>query len=242
MRLIPVLDLMHGQVVRGIAGRRQQYRPLRSPLVDSADPQAVARAIRDHFGLGELYIADLDAIAGCPPTIDIVDRLQADGFTLQIDAGLRTTADATALLAAEVSGIVAGLETLAGPHVLPDLIALVGHARLVFSLDLKNGQPFTAAAAWRNSSPLTIAADVLAMGVRRLLVLDLARVGGGAGTGTEELCASIHQTYPTAEVLAGGGVRGRDDLECLRLAGVDGVLVASALHEGRLEEFSVVNR
>jgi phosphoribosylformimino-5-aminoimidazole carboxamide ribotide isomerase len=234
MRIIPVLDLMHGQVVRGVGGQRHQYRPQRSPLVDSADPLATARAFRDHFSLSELYIADLDAIAGYPPAINTFQLLQGDGFKLLIDAGVRTASDATALLAVEVSSIVAGLETIVGPHAIPDLISQVGPTRLVFSLDLKNGQPLTAAAAWRNSSPATIAAEVVAMGVRRLLVLDLARVGVGGGTGTEVLCEWINEKCPTVEVLAGGGVRGRDDLERLRLAGVDGVLVASALHQGRL--------
>src|SRR5205809_499111 len=91
MRIFPVLDLMHGQVVRGIAGRRSEYRPLQSSLTDSAHPQAVARAIRVHFRLSDLYLADLDAIAGQPPAIDIFTALQAEGFTLLIDAGLRTT-------------------------------------------------------------------------------------------------------------------------------------------------------
>jgi phosphoribosylformimino-5-aminoimidazole carboxamide ribotide isomerase len=239
MRIIPVLDLKHGQVVRGVAGRREEYRPLCSPLADSAEPLAIARAFRDHFGLGELYIADLDAIAGCPPAIDLFQALQRDEFKLLVDAGLRNAADAKALLAIEASGIVAGLETLVGPHVLPDLIDQVGPSRLVFSLDLRHGQPVTTAGTWRKSSPRTITAEVMAQGVRRLLVLDLARVGVRSGTGTEELCAWIREIYPIVELLAGGGVRGREDLERLRLAGVDGVVVASALHEGRLEELSV---
>jgi len=44
MRIIPVIDLMHGQVVRGIAGQRHTYQPIQSRLVASADPMAVARA------------------------------------------------------------------------------------------------------------------------------------------------------------------------------------------------------
>ena len=109
---------MHGQVVRGIAGRRHTYQPIRSPLVASADPMVIGRAFRSHFNFHQFYLADLDAIAGKPPAIATYSALQAEGFQLLADAGLRTAADAAALFAAGVAGIVAGLETLRGPDVL----------------------------------------------------------------------------------------------------------------------------
>src|SRR5579862_1653459 len=130
MRIIPVLDLMQGQVVRGIAGRREEYKPLVSPLAASADPLVVARAFRDHFDLSELYVADLDAIAGALPAISTFTILQADGFTLMVDAGLRQAEDATELLASGVAGIVAGLESLSGPEALADLLKSAGPPRL----------------------------------------------------------------------------------------------------------------
>src|SRR5260370_41727564 len=64
MQVLPVLDLLNGVVMRGGAGRRSEYRPVVSHLVASAEPLAVAEAFRTHFGLNELYLADLDAIAG----------------------------------------------------------------------------------------------------------------------------------------------------------------------------------
>ena len=74
----------------------------------------------------------------------------------------------------------------------------------------------------------------IAVGVTRLIVLDLARVGGGAGTGTDDLCREIASTYPHVDVIAGGGIAGPADLRRLAAAGVRGALVASALHDGRL--------
>ena len=60
------------------------------------------------------------------------------------------------------------------------------------------------------------------------------RVGGGAGTGTDALCARLATAYPTVEISAGGGVRGAADLRRLRECGVLVALVASALHDGAL--------
>ena len=74
----------------------------------------------------------------------------------------------------------------------------------------------------------------MALGVRRMIVLDLARVGIGEGTGTEKLCARLTAAHPSLEVIAGGGVRGPEDLRRLTGCGVRTALVASALHDGRL--------
>ncbi|HEX3316346.1 MAG TPA: HisA/HisF-related TIM barrel protein, partial [Gemmataceae bacterium] len=60
------------------------------------------------------------------------------------------------------------------------------------------------------------------------------RVGVGLGPGTDELIANLHGDFPRLELTAGGGVRDRDDLDRLARLGADSVLVASALHEGRL--------
>jgi phosphoribosylformimino-5-aminoimidazole carboxamide ribotide isomerase len=238
MYVLPVLDLMNGQVVRGVAGRRAEYGAVRSRLTTSADPLDVAAAFRDHFGLTSLYLADLDAIAGAPPAIGIYIALKSQGFRLVVDAGLRTVRAAGPLLAAGVSTVVAGLETLAGPEVLGELLQEVGAARLCFSLDLKAGRPL-AASAWNANVAWDIAEEVVGMGVRRLIILDLARVGVATGTGTESLCARVAAAFPDVAVLAGGGVRDRDDLERLRQLGVAGALVASALHDGRLNREDV---
>ena len=77
MRVIPVLDIKDGLVVRGIGGRRDEYRPIASKLTASCQPVDVARAFRDLLGLEEIYLADLDAIAGARPAWDIYREIQA---------------------------------------------------------------------------------------------------------------------------------------------------------------------
>jgi len=234
MRILPVLDLQNGLVVRGVGGRRQEYRPVVSRLTSSSRPLDVALAFRAHFGFDELYLADLDAIAGHPPAWDTYASLREAGFRLNVDAGVRTTADAKPLAGAGVEGIVAGLETLTGPEVVRDLCRELGSKRILFSLDLKEGRPLGNLATWYTTEAWPIVERAVHLGVRRVIVLDLARVGGHGGTGTEEFCARLVGEFPGVEMLAGGGVRDEDDLVRLRQAGVKVVLVASALHDGRL--------
>jgi phosphoribosylformimino-5-aminoimidazole carboxamide ribotide isomerase len=214
-----------------VAGRRHEYRSIVSRLTDSAQPLSVARAFREHFGLGELYLADLDAILGGPPALPIYEMLRRDGFRLWVDAGIRTAADGQALADAGVETIVAGLETLAGPEVLVHLCRRWDSQRIVFSLDLKEGKPSGKTHAWP-SDPWEVAAKAITCGVQRLLVLDLARVGVGQGTGTEDLCARLARAHPGLELTAGGGIRSMADIQRLAAHGVQAVLIASALHDG----------
>ena len=233
MPVLPVIDLLGGQAVRGVAGRREEYRPVVSRLTDSAEPLAVAGALREHFGFDELYVADLDAIAGQPPALATYRAWHDAGFRLWVDAGLRRADDAQPLVAAGVSSVIAGLESIAGPSVLAELHESLGE-RLIFSLDLKGGRPLGRVEAWPSFEPWDIASDAVGLGVRRLLVLDLARVGMGEGAGTDALCTRLRAAHPTLQLIAGGGVRGADDVRRLYNCGVDYVLVASALHDGRL--------
>src|SRR5262249_2853306 len=132
--------------------------------------------------------------------------------------------------------IVAGLETLSSDAMLEELISLVGPDRLVFSLDLLEGRPLlnTKIAAWQSLDPLAIAQRAIEVGVTRMIVLDLAQVGTGGGTSTNDLCRQLKRLRPNLEITSGGGVRGPADLELLAEAGCDFALVASALHDGRI--------
>ena len=243
--ILPVLDLMQGQIVRGIAGQRHAYRPIKSTLVQSADPLAVAQAFRTHFGFTEFYLADLDAIQHGQPALGVYQALQTAGFRLWIDAGLRTSQDATliSLLEADAASIIVGSESVAGPDELQRIVERAGVERVVFSLDLKAGQPLGRADLWPLVDAWSIAEHAIsALGIRRLIVLDLACVGVGAGIGTETLCLRLKQTFPDVQLTAGGGVRNSDDVSRLVVLGIDRVLVASALHDGRLTPSDLASR
>jgi phosphoribosylformimino-5-aminoimidazole carboxamide ribotide isomerase len=233
MRIIPVLDVMNGTVVRGVGGRRHEYRPIVSTFTSSCKPVAVARDFREHLGLAELYLADLDAIGGKPPAVALYQALRREGFALWADAGVRDVAMARSLAGAGVEFVVIGLETLRGPDDLAVACLELGE-RVVFSLDLRGGEPLGDTSAWPEQDAPGIAARAVGLGVRRLLVLDLARVGEGAGPGTEELCTTLSARYPALELAAGGGIRGLADLLRLQACGVGTALVASALHDRTL--------
>jgi phosphoribosylformimino-5-aminoimidazole carboxamide ribotide isomerase len=230
MQILPVLDLQGGCVVRGIGGRRSEYRPL-TPI---CHPLSVAESFRENFGVTELYLADLDAIAGAAPALAIYSDLQRSGFQLWVDAGIREPEQGERLLAAGIETVIVGLETVSGPAVVEGLCQDSAE-RIVFSLDLREGVPVGDLRVWKRSDALSIAQQALELGVRRLLLLDLARVGMNSGTGTEALAKALIVAHPHVAVSVGGGIRDEADLRRLKTIGVRSVLVASALHDGQIQ-------
>jgi phosphoribosylformimino-5-aminoimidazole carboxamide ribotide isomerase len=237
IRVIPVLDLKAGRAVRAIGGDRDHYRPLETRLHPDSDPIGVARGFHDALGLRELYLADLDAIAGKAPDHVLYQAIRSLGLALWVDAGIRERSSLPPLLDSGVATIVVGLETVRGPVALGEILAEVAPDRLVFSLDLRAGLPLIGSdgEAWGTTDPFTLAGWVVSLGVRRLLLLDLARVGTGQGTGTLPLVARLLESDPDLEIAVGGGIADREEVRVLAQAGVHSVLIGSSLHDGRID-------
>jgi phosphoribosylformimino-5-aminoimidazole carboxamide ribotide isomerase len=228
------MDIKNGVVVRGIGGRREEYRPIVSQLTSSCRPVDIARTFRDHLGITEIYLADLDAISGAEPAWKIYEEILSNQCTLWVDAGVRDVSRATALVENGINSVIVGLETLAGPKIGEAIFQKLDPGQIIFSLDLKEGRPIGDLKGWNKPDAFSIAVQAIGFGVRRIIILDLARVGQGAGLGTEGLCRRLAKELPEVEITAGGGIRDAEDLRRLANCGVQSVLVASALHDGRL--------
>ncbi|MEJ8823367.1 HisA/HisF-related TIM barrel protein [Variovorax humicola] len=229
MNLIPVIDLMQGQVVRAVRGDRQAYRPIVSRLCGSSDPVTVARILCDHCATHQLYVADLDALMGRPVQSAVLRTLtQAlPRLELWLDAGFATAQAADALRlelgsAGRQMVAVFGSESLASR---PELAQCFSGARAdddgVLSLDRRDGQHLDIAGCW----------DAPELWPRRVIVMTLERVGAGAGPDLETL-AEVRRKSPSTFVVGAGGIRNPEDLAQARDAGAGAWLVASALHDG----------
>jgi phosphoribosylformimino-5-aminoimidazole carboxamide ribotide isomerase len=239
MRVIPVIDLMNGQVVRGVAGRRSEYRPIESRIAADAQAATVARAFVEWFGFDAVYVADLDSIVDGQPDVQAWEVIRGAGLKLWLDAGMGSKQLSSALRRRGSSlpmdeTVILGSESLRDTSIVIDSLPFVGPSRIVFSLDLHDGKPLTSVETWKSAHPLHIVRWVIGAGIQKLLILDLADVGVGGGTTTLDLCREIRREFPSIELVAGGGVRGIEDLKALASAGCDAALVASALHDGRL--------
>jgi phosphoribosylformimino-5-aminoimidazole carboxamide ribotide isomerase len=231
MWIVPVLDLKGGIVVHARRGQRANYDPLRSPLVDGCEPVEVARTLCAVCRTRNLYVADLDALAGKPvdePTLAALGAV-AEPW---VDAGATTPERAGALARAGAARNVVGTESL-GPDALTGRFLAAPAPPRVLSVDLREGRVVSPDPQLAGRDPAAAVPLATALGVRELLVIDLARVGSGSGPPLRAV-KQLADALPGVAIYAGGGVRDDDDLRALESAGAAGALVATALHEGRL--------
>lgn len=229
-QLIPVIDLLGGQVVRGKGGQRATYRPIVSALCRSSDPVVVGRILRAHCATDRLYLADLDALMGGRVQTAVLRQLLLalpEVRELWLDAGFADAAAAAAVagalgtaLARRVLPVFAS-ESLRSRAALAD--CFVRHPEAVLSLDRRGSERLDPAGCW----------DAPALWPQRLIVMTLERVGTGLGPDLQTL-AEVQLRAPSAWLVGAGGLRSAADLAAATAAGAAGWLVASALHDLQL--------
>ncbi|MFD1701416.1 HisA/HisF-related TIM barrel protein [Methylopila henanensis] len=224
MDVIPVIDLMGGKVVHARRGERDAYQPIESRLVRGSAPLAIVAALLALAPFRRLYVADLDAIRGRGSHDVEIAAIAATFRDLEIWVD-RGETDVMALRRRAAAG--PGLSIL-GTESFADVFALkraLGAGEAVLSLDHD---------ARGRLGPVE-AHDDVRLWPRRVIVMTLARVGAGLGPDLERVGAAAARAGARRRVFAAGGVRGIDDLRALRADGTAGALVASALHDGRLD-------
>jgi phosphoribosylformimino-5-aminoimidazole carboxamide ribotide isomerase len=235
MRVVPVLDLKGGVAVHAVRGERDAYAPVRSTLVASADPVALARAFRTRLRAEACYVADLDAIAGLGDHAPTIRAIAGLGLAVWLDAGVATAADAERAAGQGASRVIVGTETLRDVTELPAIAAAGRRGRVdpILSLDLRQGRLIGRTHGVAGQDPVDLGVAAWTAGIRAFIVLDLARVGSAEGVATDA-AGRLRRALPEAEIVVGGGVRSPADLRALAGAGFDAALVATALHTGAI--------
>ncbi|WP_159730864.1 HisA/HisF-related TIM barrel protein [Methylosinus sp. Ce-a6] len=229
MRIIPVIDLKGGHVVRAFRGERAAYAPIVTPLAAGSAPEAIVAGFLRLFAFDTIYIADLDAIERCGDHGAAIEALarRFPQICFWVDNGAESEPEGSRSDAARgprAFGLanlypVIGSESLAQDRA-PDLSR---EARAILSLDFR-GDGFLGPRALLDNPQFW---------PPRVIVMTLARVGAFAGPDLA-LLSSLARRAQGREIYAAGGLRDARDLEALARIGVAGVLVASALHDGRL--------
>jgi phosphoribosylformimino-5-aminoimidazole carboxamide ribotide isomerase len=226
--IIPVIDLRHGLVVRAVMGRRDLYRPIETPLSASAAPLEVASGLLRLYPFGKLYIADLDAILRAGDNTSAITELRARFPHLEIWTDNGATSEDQVRLWHD-----RGLGTLVlGSESQPDtglMQRLARKLQIVLSLDFRDN-------AFQGPQELLDPR----LWPERVIVMTLARIGSDAGPDFDRL-ARLKASSPLSRIYAAGGVRGRGDLLRLDEMNVEGALVASAVHDGRLTTHDIAD-
>jgi HisA/HisF family protein len=223
--VVPTLDIKNAVVVHAKAGDRADYCPVSSPFGAADDPVAIARGLLNVTGSTNLYIADLDAIAGTGSNFELLRGLSdaLHGTTLWIDAGFSKVADCAFWLPLGAT-LVIGSESLAAADDWREIWDTFGDS-VVLSLDFD---------AQGQRGPGTLFADS-GLWPGRVIAMNLGRVGTETGPDMDGLQSVIAACGKSA-IFAAGGIRDAADLAAIAGAGARGALVATALHTEALTQ------
>ena len=230
MLVVPVLDLMAGQVVHARRGDRSNYRPLESKLTPSSEPIAVISALLALAPFDTVYVADLDAILRRGHHRDVLDGIQAEfpALGLWLDAGFAEPGDLVPWSRARRTPVI-GSESVASLAAFTAMRAAAPDA--ILSLDTRGDRQLGPAALF----------DMPLLWPERVIVMTLDRVGSGGGPSLDGVRQTLDRA-PGRRFIAAGGVRNAGDLERLESLGVHAVLVATAIHDGTLDRAALARR
>ncbi len=236
MRVIPVIDLLKGQVVHAVKGLRQNYKPIKSVLCNAPDPLKVAQAFHTLLNLNEVYIADLDAIQNPHQAHNrgiIAEIASREGMDVLLDAGVSNIAGIRELIDCGVCKVVIGSETLQTLDAVQHIPSGIKRERLIFSLDMLDGKILSRCPDLSAMKPMKAMECLASAGWREVILLDLKRVGSGEGIAIP-LVREARAKLPELRLLAGGGIANPEELTVLKSLEISGVLTASALHRGTI--------
>lgn len=227
MQIVPVIDLLDAKVVHARGGRRTHYQPLQSRLTTSCEPRTVVAALLSLHEFHAVYIADLDAIMGRGTNYHGICAIAAQhpGLEIWLDGGFSNIADIEAYSAFPQVKLVLGTESQTTAVTYRELRAGIADVtRLVLSLDFRAGvalgppELFADEESW----PATV------------IAMNLDHVGVADGPDWS-LLTDLKRRVGHRALAAAGGVRDSEDCRRLLALGIDYVLIATALHDGRLD-------
>ncbi len=226
MHVVPVIDLKDGVAVHAVAGRRDNYKPLLTPLADGSDPIAIAQGLSALWPFKTLYIADLDAIEGRRRNLESVLAITRalDGVEIWLDDGSVTPEVAEPLLAEPTICVVCGSESMTCVSQLQSMVEQLG-SRVILSLDHKQQ-------GYAGPEDLLKRAEGWP---ERVIAMSLTAVGCADGPDLEWLRTTCRTAKSNSQVFAAGGMRDIADFHSARAAGASGALIASALHTQKLK-------
>ena len=227
MIVFPAIDLKDAKCVRLYKG------DLNEATVYNEHPEDQAMLF-ERAGFSCLHIVDLNgAVEGRSVNVDIVRRIvKATNLHIQLGGGIRDLAAIDRWLSAGVSRVILGTAAVRNPALVKEACRMFPK-RVVVGIDARAGK--VAVSGWTENSDMDVIELVKnfeGAGVSAIIHTDIDRDGTGQGINIEATRQVSDST--SIPVIASGGVASLKDLELVRDAHLEGVIVGRALYDGTL--------
>lgn len=227
-RIIPCLDVHDGRVVKGV-----KFAELR----DSGSPVELA-ALYEAQGADELVILDISATPeGRGNQLCTVEAVRKKlRIPLTVGGGVRSVADALALLQAGADKVAINTAAVENPELVAEISRKFGAQCTVVAIDaaMNSTQSWEVVTrSGKNRTGIDViewAKEVAKRGAGEILLTSFDRDGTKEGYDTTLLKAVSNAV--TIPIIASGGASNPKHLTDALLAGADAVLAASIFHFG----------
>jgi phosphoribosylformimino-5-aminoimidazole carboxamide ribotide isomerase len=212
IEVIPAVDVLGEGAVRLERGNYD------SVVERAGEPVALAQRWVA-AGAQRIHLVDLDGARSGQVRPELVRAIAATGVPVQASGGIRSIADARALLDAGADRVVVGTAAWPDPTVWFEL----GEA-LVLALDVRDGEVRTA--GWTVGTGIRFEDALARANGSRMLVTAIDRDGTLAGPDVDLVRQAVDAG---GRVLAAGGIRSVEDVAGLADAGAEAAIVGRAL-------------
>jgi phosphoribosylformimino-5-aminoimidazole carboxamide ribotide isomerase len=238
MRIIPAIDIIDGKCVRLTQGDYAQKK------VYNENPVEVARDF-EKAGLQFLHLVDLDgAKAGTVINWNVVrDITSHTKLSVDFGGGIKKAEEIQKLLDLGVKQVNLGSIAVKQPDIVYGWIKKFGADKIILSADVKAEK--IQISGWQENVAMTIQQLVKAFGEQGLqfaTCTDIDTDGMLKGPNIALYKKLLHE-FPLIKWVASGGVSSLQDVEALKAAGVDGVIIGKAIYENKisLKELSTIS-
>ena len=228
-RLIACLDVTDGRVVKGTRF---------VDLVDAGDPVELAGRYAAE-GADEIVILDIGATReGRGALLELISRAAALlDVPLAVGGGVRSYADAAALLEAGADKVSINSAALAGPELISRIAGRMGSQSVVVAIDALRTGPdrwsVRSVAGTRDErrDAVAWAHEAVERGAGEILLTSIDRDGTRAGYDLA-LTRAVADAVPVPVIASGGAGTAQDIVDALTDGGASAALLASLLHFG----------
>jgi len=226
MLIIPAVDMMGGKCVRLVQGDPMKLK------VYFDNPLEAAKLLESQ-GAEIIHLIDLDAALGSGQNMETIEKiLKRLRVKVQIGGGIRTLEKAETLLKFGAHRVIFGTTAVQNPALIEEAVRRYGSPRIAVAIDERKGK--VAFHGWKDRSEigyLDFAHSLETMGVGTIIFTSTGVDGTLKGPQVEKIARLVETVK--VPVIASGGIASLNDLVRLAETGVDGMVIGTALYEGK---------
>lgn len=227
MHIIPAIDIMGGKAVRLFQGEKDREK------VYADNPVDMAKRWADD-GATYLHVVDLDgAFEGESGNEGFIrDIVKAVDFPVEVGGGVRSLEKAKRLVECGVDRVIVGTRALESREFIDELVATFP-GKVNVGIDARGGM--VTVKGWTETSGVK-ATELLSSfsgsGVSEIIFTDTSRDGALEGVNAPAMREACEVT--AVPIIASGGMTSLEDIVKLRDLPLFGIIVGTALYEGRM--------